>query len=254
MLKHRTVNLCFMLILFMLIIQDVLGQTSAWSYVGAASLYIIFQVYGSVSLSAQFFLPVKFKGAGGVALTFDDGPIQGKTEKILDILKIHRASAAFFCIGHRVKENPDLVQRIYHEGHVLGNHSYWHGKTFDLQPPAGIAEELEQTSQAIHERIGVTPRLFRPPYGVTNPMVAAAVKAGDYMTVGWSIRSFDTVIKDRKKLLRRVTASLKDGDVILFHDYSDSMIEILPALLDHISGLGLKIVRIDELLNESAYV
>lgn len=254
MLKHRIITTGFVLVMFSLIVQDVLGATPWWAYVAAAALYMTLQVYGSINLSAQFFLPVRSRGTQGVALTFDDGPIAGKTEKILDILKAHQAPAAFFCIGCRVKENPGLVQRICREGHVLGNHSYWHGKTFDLQSSAGIAEELRQTGSAICEGTGLTPRFFRPPYGVTNPMVAAAVKAGNYITVGWSIRSFDTVIKDGPKLMQRVTASLKNGDVILFHDYSDSMLEILPALLNHISTLGLKIVRIDELLNEKAYV
>nr|HPM31138.1 hypothetical protein [Chryseolinea sp.] len=73
-------------------------------------------------------------------------------------------------------------------------------------------------------------------------------------TIGWSVRSFDTVIKDSNTLMKRVTKSLKGGDMILLHDYCDVTIAILPALLDHINKLGLKIVRADELLNERAYV
>lgn len=254
MLKHRIVTIGFAGVMFILVVQDVLGKTPLWAYGVAIVLYVALQVYGSIRLSAQFFLPVRSSGTGGVALTFDDGPIQGKTEKILDILKAHQVPAAFFCIGHRVKENPAITERIHREGHLLGNHSYWHGKMFDLQSPAMIAQELEQTDAAICDSTGFTPRFFRPPYGVTNPMVASAVKAGNYVTIGWSVRSFDTMIKDSTKLMQRITASLKAGDVILFHDYSDSMLEILPALLEHISTLGLKIVRIDELLNEKAYV
>ncbi|MBA4055584.1 MAG: polysaccharide deacetylase family protein, partial [Marivirga sp.] len=126
--------------------------------------------------------------------------------------------------------------------------------TFDLQTTGRIVKELVDTDQTILKAIGVKPRLFRPPYGVTNPMVASAVKKGGYKTIGWSIRSFDTVIKDSATLLERITKPLKGGDVILLHDYSNTTLEILPALLDHISKVGLKIVRVDELLNEKAYV
>ena len=85
-------------------------------------------------------------------------------------------------------------------------------------------------------------------------MVAKAVKQRGYETIGWSVRSFDTVIHDSSALMKRLTKSLKAGDIILFHDYCDVTIEILPALLDHIKKLGLKIVRADELLNEKGYV
>jgi hypothetical protein len=85
-------------------------------------------------------------------------------------------------------------------------------------------------------------------------MVAAAVREKGYVTIGWSVRSFDTIIKDHSKLLKRITRSLKSGDIVLFHDHSESMIQILPAFLKTIEDLGLKIVRIDELLKEKAYV
>jgi peptidoglycan/xylan/chitin deacetylase (PgdA/CDA1 family) len=255
MLKGRIVNICFFLIFFIVVINDVFMAISGWSYLAIVLGYLCFQVYGSFVLSAQFFLPVRYKGKGNViALTFDDGPIPGKTEKILEILKLHQATATFFCIGHRVKEHPQLLQRIHNEGHLLGNHSYWHAKTFDLQSTAKIVGELKDTDLAISENTGVVPRFFRPPYGVTNPMVAEAVRQGNYTTIGWSVRSFDTVIKDSTKLLTRVTSTLKGGDIVLFHDYSESMLEILPAFLDHVSRLGLKIVRLDQLLNEKAYV
>ncbi len=230
---------------------------SWWSYGILATLYVAILAYGTAVLSVQFFMPVKFKGddsSGSVAITFDDGPIPGRTEAILEILKSHQVSAAFFCIGNRVEANPELTRRISEEGHLIGNHSFWHEATFDLQTAGSISKELVDTDQSILKAIGKKPGLFRPPYGVTNPMLAKAVNAGGYKTIGWSVRSFDTVIKDGKVLFNRITKSLKGGDVILLHDYSDSTLEILPALLDHISKLGLKIVRVDELLNEKAYV
>jgi peptidoglycan/xylan/chitin deacetylase (PgdA/CDA1 family) len=116
-----------------------------------------------------------------------------------------------------------------------------------------VARELADTDEAIRSAIGQTPRFFRPPYGVTNPMIARVVNRKQYTAVGWSVRSFDTVTDDRAKLLERVTRSLKGGDVVLFHDHCESTLEILPAFFEHVSRLGLKIVRIDELIGEKAY-
>lgn len=257
MLKSRTINIIFSLIFFIVVVTDVFGHVAGWMYAAPLFIYVALQVYGSFHLSAGFFIPVIARAThagNAIALTFDDGPVAGKTDKLLDILRTHNVRAAFFCIGHRVKEHSALVQRINREGHLLGNHSYWHGKTFDLQSSGKIAKELKETDLIIRQHTGVEPRFFRPPYGVTNPMVADAIKSGHHITIGWSVRSLDTVIKDSSRLLKRIKSQLKAGDIVLFHDHSDSMLEILPALLDHVSQLGLKIVRLDELLNEKAYV
>ena len=207
-------------------------------------------------LSAEFFLPVLYVGdrnSNKIAITFDDGPIPVMTEKILDVLNTHKVPAAFFCIGNRVHDYPALIKRMHESGHLIGNHSYWHGPMFDLQSPDKIAKELADTDVAIQKAINKKPNFFRPPFGVTNPMVASAVKRRGYKTIGWTVRSFDTMTKNGNALLDRVTNSLKGGDVILFHDYSTATLEMLPAFLEQVAILGLKIVRIDELLNEKAY-
>ena len=84
-------------------------------------------------------------------------------------------------------------------------------------------------------------------------MVTRAIQLNNFITVGWSVRSLDTVIKDSRKLLHRISKNLKNGDVVLFHDFSDHAIEILPEFIEHAKRLGLKIVRIDQLLGERPY-
>lgn len=254
---NRLVNTVCLLILLSLMITDIYAEISVAWYILLAIFFLAAQSYGSIVLSAQYFVPVLFKGERSVkaiALTFDDGPVPGKTEMILRILKDHDVKASFFCIGNRVKTNPGIVRNIHSEGHLVANHSFWHGRTFDLQTSEKILQELKDTNAAIKEVTGLTPNFFRPPYGVTNPMVASAIRKASLITVGWSVRSFDTVIKDRSKLFSRVTKSLKGGDIILFHDFCDATIEILPDLIQHIRKNGLKIVRVDELLNEKPYV
>jgi peptidoglycan/xylan/chitin deacetylase (PgdA/CDA1 family) len=256
MLNRRVIHIIFSLALLIVVMLDVFTHVSLWIYIMIAGLYSAVEAYGSIVLSAEFFVPVKYHGEqnrGQIAITFDDGPLPGKTDRILDILKSHHVPATFFCIGHRVKDYPLLAKRIYEEGHVLGNHSYRHGKLFDLQSATAISRELTDTDDVIAAQIGTKPKFFRPPYGVTNPMVASAIRKGKYVTVGWSIRSFDTTIKDPARLMQRITKSIKGGDIFLFHDYSESMLQVLPAFLDHVTKSGLKIVRLDELLNENAY-
>jgi len=256
MLKFRTINLVFYATLILLLVYTWIETLPLLGFCLFLILYLIVLVCGSFVLSMQFFLPVKFKGgahSNSIAITFDDGPVPGRTEKILEILKSGNVPAAFFCIGSRVAHFPALAKRIHDAGHLLGNHSYWHGKMFDLQSAEKIERELADTDEVIQRTIGKRPNFFRPPYGVTNPMVAKAVRNGGHKTIGWTIRSFDTVITSPAALMNRVTKSLKAGDVIVFHDDSSITLAILPAVLDRVAKLGLKIVRVDELLNEKGY-
>lgn len=253
----KTVNWTFVCMMIGLLIADQWLAVPGWLYAVVCILFLAVQVYGSAVLSSAYYLRVSWRGekaSRAVALTFDDGPVAGRTDKILEILGRHSTPAAFFCIGKRVEAHPQLVRRMHDAGHLIANHSYFHRATFDLQSVSAIRRELESTDSVIEQTIGMRPAYFRPPYGVTNPMVASAVRKGKYKTIGWSVRSFDTVIEDRARLLRRITRSLKGGDIILLHDHGPCTTDVLSDLIQHISSLGLKIVRVDQLLNENAYV
>ena len=256
MLRGQIINITCVLLLLLLVILDWQIGISARLYGAISLVYLLANGLGSLLIYSQFFIFVRCQGdrtRGSIAITFDDGPIAGKTDKILEILKQHEAPAAFFCIGSRVDQQPELVQRIHQEGHLVGNHSYYHGKMFDLQSSKQMEQELINTNHAIEKSIGRKPRFFRPPYGVTNPMLAKAVAAGNYTTVGWNIRSFDSVIKGKRRLFNRVTKKLKAGDLVLFHDYAASTLDLLPEFLDCVKRKGLKIERLDTLLHENPY-
>ncbi|MCB9064199.1 MAG: polysaccharide deacetylase family protein [Chitinophagales bacterium] len=217
------------------------------------ALYILSLVLGAIKIQWNFYLYSYNQGQGKqIALTFDDGPAE-YTSAILDVLKEHNVKAAFFFIGKNIRSNAGVLKRAHNEGHVIGNHSFSHGFLIDLKTPVGFAYEIERTNAAVNEVIGVKPMLFRPPYGVTNPNVASAVTRTGMKSVGWSLRSYDTVAKDGSKLLDTVLSKLKGGDVILLHDSVTVTQEILTELIAKAQEKGFTFVRVDQLLDIEAY-
>jgi peptidoglycan/xylan/chitin deacetylase (PgdA/CDA1 family) len=217
---------------------------------------VFVKIYASVFIDSNFYIKTFCHGdrrENRIALTFDDGPMAGNTESILKILKEKNVRATFFCIGKHIEKSEGLAKQIDADGHIIGNHSYDHGRFFDLQSWKKMNEELTKTDAVIDRIISKKPLLFRPPYGVTNPNLAKAVKERGYQTIGWSVRSFDTVSKGKNCLWKRITRRLRGGDVVLFHDYSQNTIELLSEFIDHVSKVGLRIAPLDEVLNVKAY-
>ncbi|MBS1687919.1 MAG: polysaccharide deacetylase family protein [Bacteroidetes bacterium] len=229
------------------------GLHWAWAVV-LLFVYVSLLALGAIYIRWNFFLKSFNKGANQkcIALTFDDGPGQ-ETAAILNILKAQNVPAAFFCIGKNASTNVDLLKRIDAEGHLAGNHSYNHGFNFDWQSANAMAAEMRKTNEAIAIAIGKTPKLFRPPYGVTNPNLAKAVGLTYMRSIGWSLRSFDTKVKDPQVLLNRVLSKLQGGDIILLHDTKAITREILTDLIINARKKGFTFVRIDKMLSIDAY-
>jgi peptidoglycan-N-acetylglucosamine deacetylase len=256
MSRYLKVKLLFLVAAAILLVLKLTNGISPWWILGLIAIYAAVVSFGVFNLWWGFFIPVKFRGPSDtpeIALTFDDGPIEGKTEKVLGILRESGVQATFFCIGTRVAAHPEIVEKIHEQGHLIGNHTFSHSATIDLYPTKRIARELHDTDEVIAEVLGHRPRFFRPPYGITNPMIARAAKLGKYQVIGWSVRSFDTIIHHPEKLMRRTARSLKAGDIVLFHDFSDSMLAILPDFIKRVQASGYRIVRLDQLLNENPY-
>jgi peptidoglycan/xylan/chitin deacetylase (PgdA/CDA1 family) len=149
-------------------------------------------------------------------ISFDDGPASNYTTEILQLLKQDNVKATFFCIGNRIAGNENIIKKIKEDGHIIGNHSYSHHFWFDIFSSKKMLDDLKKMDQETERVTGMLPKLFRPPYGVTNPNLRKAIIKGDYTPIGWSVRSMDTVIKDEKKLLDKINRSLKPGAVFLF--------------------------------------
>ncbi len=169
--------------------------------------------------SSTFFRPVLIRGpqeGKRVCLTFDDGPAEGFTGQVLDILREHKVPATFFVCGMNVEKHPDLLRRIVAEGHEVGNHTYSHSFVY-FKSRRRIAEEIDRTQAIVEKVVGFRPTVFRPPYGARwFGLVPALLDRGMHLVL-WSATGYDwkkTVAGIKSAALRE----LKPGAIILLHD------------------------------------
>ena len=219
-------------------------------------IYSLIVFYGCYYIGSNFFIKVVCSADTDkkeIAISFDDGPATNFTPQILQLLKNENIKAAFFCIGNRIPGNEKIVKQLQDDGHIIGNHSYSHHFWFDMFSSKKMLEDMQLMDQTMKAITGLQPRLFRPPYGVTNPNLKKAIINGNYTPVGWSVRSMDTVIKNETKLLHKIKAGLKPGAVFLFHDTSNTTLQVLPRFFKEVKNQGYHIVPLDKLLHLSPY-
>jgi peptidoglycan-N-acetylglucosamine deacetylase len=182
-----------------------------------------------------------------VALTFDDGPSL-YTPRILRLLRRARARATFFVIGSRAAARPGLVHAESLLG-AVGNHTWTHPRLVSLSRRDVIRQLLRTQAAIVRATGGVRPRLFRPPYGVGTPDETAAVHALGLVDVRWSVDSLDSRPgASAATVLRRVSAGLRPGAIVLFHDIYPWTVAALPRILRTLRARGLTPVTIPELV------
>ncbi len=217
-------------------------------------LWLLATIIGSFSMSYNFFLTsftskITLKSKK-ISLTFDDGPHPELTYSILDILDRFNAKATFFCIGKHIETYPKIVKEISVRGHSIGNHSYSHGNFIAFSSKSKWLEEIQKTDAIIKELTNDTPSLFRPPFGVTTPKLAKAIKETEHKVIGWNNRPFDTVLKNKDLVLKRIIKHISPGGIILLHDTQPNTLYILERLLLHLKQHQFEVVTINDLLNE----
>jgi peptidoglycan/xylan/chitin deacetylase (PgdA/CDA1 family) len=151
-----------------------------------------------------------------IALTFDDGPEPGVTERILDTLGAHGLRATFFMIGEKVAAAPELARRVA-ESHEVGHHTYTHRKLTELAP-ADMEEELEKTDAIFMEVLGRRANWFRPPFGVLRQNQAARVRARGMRVALWSLDSEDWRGGPGTAVTERILRHMHPGAIVLCHD------------------------------------
>lgn len=194
-----------------------------------------------------------------VALTFDDGPMPGSTDRILDLLAKENVKATFFVIGRRAEEHPDLLRRIHEEGHVIGNHTYDHPTHGWARGTGYWRHQIEMTDAVVERTVGLRPGFFRPPMGIKTWFTARAARR--HTVIGWTRRGFDGVVTTPQRVVARLVPHTRPGDILLLHDgvspqsRRDPMVTVnaLRPLIQRLRSRGLEPVRLDLLTGLQPY-
>jgi peptidoglycan/xylan/chitin deacetylase (PgdA/CDA1 family) len=181
-----------------------------------------------------------------IFLTFDDGPIPGVSDFVLEVLEKYNAKATFFAVGHNIEKHPEVFQRVVQGGHAVGNHTFHHlngWKTDTNTYLDNIAECDEMLSSLYHSgsRAGGSQKLFRPPYGKLTREQSRVVRQ-NYKVIMWDVLTADYDNSLHKETcLKKTIKYTNKGSVVIFHDSlkaEKNMTYVLPRLLEHFSEQG----------------
>ncbi|HCN49026.1 MAG TPA: polysaccharide deacetylase family protein [Chryseobacterium sp.] len=224
---------------------------SFWVYVACFMAFSAVVVWGSFAIELGYFvnsITHKRTKIKEVALTFDDGPTEF-TPKFLDLLQKHQVKATFFCIGKQIEKYPETFQRIIAEGHTIGNHTLSHSNSTGFLSASKMRAEIENCDKVMKTMGNIETDLYRPPFGVTNPNIAKAIRQTNKISIGWNVRSLDTITDNEKKIYQRITKNLKKGSIILLHDTSEKTYRVLVDLLVFLEDKKYSTFTVDSITN-----
>jgi peptidoglycan/xylan/chitin deacetylase (PgdA/CDA1 family) len=177
-----------------------------------------------------------------VALTFDDGPHVGTTDRLLDGLLQRGASATFFLVGEEAEAAPQLVCRMKAESHQIGNHTWSHMR---LESPETAIEEVGRTETLLESLVGGSGYWLRPPYGQIADDTGSQISVP---MVTWSVDPRDWESRDTEKVVQAVLENVKPNSIILLHDIYPTSVDAALQIVDTLQGEGYCFVTVEELL------
>lgn len=178
-----------------------------------------------------------------IAITFDDGPHPVYTLKLLDGLAQRNVKATFFIIGESAERYPEVIKRIYDEGHLIGNHTYSHVQLTCISSTRAI-EEIRKTNDIVASITGETVRYVRPPFGLYNKTLAAS---SNLIPILWTVDPRDWSVLNTNSVVSHVVKKVKENDVILLHDIFDTSVDAALQIIDILLEQGYTFVTVDEL-------
>ena len=234
-----------------------LALTTAASIAAAATAG-----YQSMAPTGQWFgktftgLP---HGSRQLALTYDDGPNDPHTLRLLEVLAKHNVLATFFLIGRYVEQRPDLAREIVQAGHTVGNHTFTHPLLI-LQSEPEIRRQLTRCKAALQDAVGQHSNLFRPPFGGRRPAVLHIAREIGLQPVMWNVTGYDWNAPPAAAIERKVASHIRGGNVVLLHDGghkqlgSDRSQTVIATdhLLTRYKSEGFEFVTIPKMMAESA--
>lgn len=168
-----------------------------------------------------------------VYLTFDDGPYPEITRKILEILNYYNISATFFLSGYQMIQFSSELKKLKYDGHILGNHGYYHNPLF-FSSKNSIEQEISATDSLIYKYFNQNVNLFRPPYGIWGPGLYKILNKMGKDLILWSLMSNDFKWPS-KRCEEYLKKNLRPGDIIVFHDSpisNETTIDILSKFIE----------------------
>jgi peptidoglycan/xylan/chitin deacetylase (PgdA/CDA1 family) len=157
------------------------------------------------------------QGSRQLALTYDDGPNDPHTLRLLEVLARHQVQATFFLIGRYVRQRPEIVREIVQAGHIVGNHTLTH-PLLTFKSETAIRQELSECRSALQDAIGEHSNLFRPPFGGRRPAVLRIARELGMSPVMWNVTGYDWNAPPAAEIERKVAKHIRGGNVILLHD------------------------------------
>jgi peptidoglycan/xylan/chitin deacetylase (PgdA/CDA1 family) len=217
--------------------------------------------YQTMAPSGQWYGPT-FRGAKPpsrkIALTYDDGPNDPDTPRLLEVLNKHGINATFFLIGRFVVLRPNVVRDLVSAGHVVGNHTFTHPQLI-FETSVQVRAQLSACDQALSDAVGTHSNLFRPPYGGRRPAVLRIARELGLETVMWTAIGYDWLERNPpERIEQNVAKSLKGGGVIVLHDGSHKQlgtdrsrtVAATDRLISRYKSEGYEFVTIPELMQQ----
>jgi len=227
---------------------------------GAGLVSLAAAGYNSMAPRSQLFGRT-FTGVGDgsrqLALTFDDGPNDPWTLRLLDVLRRHEVCATFFLIGRYVSERPEIAQQIAAAGHVIGNHTYSHPNLI-FTSAKEVEQQIKRCSYALNQTVGKHSSLFRPPFGGRTPQVLRAVRKCGLQPVMWSVSGRDWNASSMGEIETKVWDGVEGGEVILLHDGGhqhmgvdrSATVQAVDHLITRYRNEGFRFVTVPEMMEE----
>jgi peptidoglycan/xylan/chitin deacetylase (PgdA/CDA1 family) len=152
-----------------------------------------------------------------IALTYDDGPNDPHTLRLLEVLARQDVQATFFLIGRHVQQHQEIAREIVQAGHAVGNHTFTH-PLLTFKSESEIRQQLSECRAALQDAIGEHSNLFRPPFGGRRPAVLRVARELGMQPVMWNVTGYDWKAPPADVIERKVAKQIRGGDVILLHD------------------------------------
>jgi peptidoglycan-N-acetylglucosamine deacetylase len=228
----------------------------------AVSAAVISAGYQSLAPTGQWFGRAFHRGRRGlrqIALTFDDGPNDPHTLKLLEVLSKYSVRATFFLIGRYTRQRPDIATEIAKQGHIIGNHTFTH-PLLVFRSVSRIGREIQQCDAAIRDAVGEHSNLFRPPWGGRRPGVFRVVRQLGFEPIMWNVTGYDWSAPSSEYIEQKVTSKIRGGDVVLLHDGGhaafgadrSNTVQAVDHLISRYKSQGYEFVTVPEMMRSSS--